>query len=188
MAQVRERDNLSSPRSSSGGAESFKGTPDTRLTAFSPDNGSSRSSKFLQGLARSGSATPPGGLPASSFGNNTNTAHLDKDPFVTPSHHHGTRLSPTASAFSPFAGTVESPPLSEYGPVAAALSHELGLSRHLEISAHNSVSVSEVSIWLTVRVAPTLLRSNTAFQLTCLLAGNGSSWEASSRNSVSQYL
>ncbi|XP_044718024.1 RNA recognition motif domain-containing protein [Hirsutella rhossiliensis] len=147
MAQVREHDNPSSPRSSSGGAESFKGTPDTRLTAFSPDEGSSKSSKLLQGLARSAAATPPGGLPASGFG--SNAAHLDKDPFVTPSHQLGTRLSPTASAFSPFVGAIESTRLSEYGPVAAALSHELGLSRHLEISSHVCISVSEVSVWLT---------------------------------------
>ncbi|KAF4512717.1 hypothetical protein G6O67_000064 [Ophiocordyceps sinensis] len=145
MALVRERDNPSSPRSSSGGAESFKGTPDTRLTAFSPDDGSSRSCKLLQGLACSASATPPG-RPTSNFG--SNAANLDKDPFITPSHQLGTRLSPTASSFSPFAGTSEGPLFSECAPVAASLSHELGLSRHLEISSHVFISVSEVSIWL----------------------------------------
>lgn len=62
--------------------QSFKGTPDTRLTAFSPDDGLAKSSKLLQGLARSSSATPPVGLPVSGF--RGAATHLDKDPFVTP--------------------------------------------------------------------------------------------------------
>lgn len=150
MAQVRECDNPPSPRSSSGGAESFKGTPDTRLTAFSPEDGSSRSSKFLQGLARSASVAPTGCPSASSFG--STTARLDKDPFVTPSYQPRTRLSPKASDFSPFAGSLEVSPSLHSGPVAAALSHELGLSRHLEISSPVRISVPEVSNRLTVSI------------------------------------
>ena len=150
MAQARERDNPSSPRSSSAGAESFKGTPDTRFTAFSPEGGSSKSSKVLHGLIHSNSATPPAGLPSGSF-RSVGPAHLDKDPFVTPSNQAGTRLSPTASAFNSFAGTINIPLPGDGGPITASLSTDLGLSRHLDISSSVSISMSEVAVWLSVR-------------------------------------
>ncbi|ODA80537.1 hypothetical protein RJ55_03496 [Drechmeria coniospora] len=145
MAQSRDHENPSSPRSSTGGAESFKGTPDTRLTAFSPDGGSAKTSKILQGLAHSPSATPPAGFSVSNF--RSGAAHLD--PFITPSHQPGTRLSPTASTFSPFPSTGKVPSSNDGEPVAAALSNDLGLSRHLDVSSPASLSVSEVNNWLS---------------------------------------
>ncbi|RCI10754.1 hypothetical protein L249_5365 [Ophiocordyceps polyrhachis-furcata BCC 54312] len=128
MAQNRDMENPSSPRSSSGGADSLKGTPDTRLTTFSPDNGSS---KHPQGLPRS--------FPATS---------LDKDPFVTPSHRLGTRLSPTALAFSPFPAVKQLPFMGEGGPIAVALSDDLGLSRNVKVSSLMPISISEISLVL----------------------------------------
>ncbi|RDA90348.1 hypothetical protein CP533_4465 [Ophiocordyceps camponoti-saundersi (nom. inval.)] len=128
MSQNRDMENPSSPRSSSGGADSLKGTPDTRLTTFSPDNGPS---KHLQGLTRS--------FPATS---------LDKDPFVTPSHRLRTRLSPTALAFSPFPAVKQIPFMGEGGPIAAALSDELGLSRSLKVSSIIPISISDISLVL----------------------------------------
>ncbi|OAQ80429.1 meiosis protein MEI2 [Purpureocillium lilacinum] len=146
MAHSRDRENPASPRSSAGGAESFKGTPETRLTAFSPEDGSAKSSKLLQGLVRSSSATPPVGLPPGTY--RGSAGHLDKDPFVTPSHRSESRLSPTASAFSPFANTISVPLPNNTGPLATGLSTDLGVSRHLDISSATSLTVSEVNSWL----------------------------------------
>lgn len=148
MAHSRDRENPASPRSSAGGAESFKGTPETRLTAFSPEDGSAKSSKLLQGLVRSSSATPPVGLPPGTY--RGSAGHLDKDPFVTPSHRSESRLSPTASAFSPFANTISVPLPNNTGPLATGLSTDLGVSRHLDISSATSLTVSEVNSWLCV--------------------------------------
>lgn len=149
MSQTRDSHfNPPSPRSSSGGANSFKGTPDTRLTAFSPEDGSAKSSKLLKDLARSASATPPVRLPVNS--SRGAISHLDKDPFVTPTHGQGTRLSPTASAFLPFTSVVDQSLPAGTGPVATALSTDLGLSRQLDVSSSAPLSASEVDAWLAV--------------------------------------
>lgn len=149
MATARERDNNSSPRSSSGGAESFKSTPDTRLTAFSPEDASTKSSKHLQDLTSSRSTVPQVSLPVSSY--RSSASHQDKDPFITPCHQNATRLSPTASSFCPFTGNVNV--LSEgSGPVASVLSTDLGLTRQLDIRASVPLTVSEVNAWLNVYI------------------------------------
>lgn len=144
---AHQADNPSSPRSSSGGAESFKGTPDTRLTSLTPDEGSQ--SSLLKSFARSAVATTsPARLPAGSFRNAV--SHLDKDPFISSIQGVGTRLSPTASAFSPFVGNtyVRLPA----GDLSAALSTDMGLSRILFISSPAQVSAREVEALLTVRL------------------------------------
>lgn len=151
MAQPRENHfNPSSPRSSTGGADSFKGTPDTRLTAFSPDDGSAKSSKLLKNFSRSASATPPVRHPVNSY--RGSVSHLDKDPFVSPVHD--TRLSPTASAFSPDAQAVSFSLPHTGQPIATLLSTELGVSHHLDISSSSPLSVSEVDACLTVLALP----------------------------------
>ncbi|KAI1638900.1 RNA recognition motif 2-domain-containing protein [Biscogniauxia mediterranea] len=104
--------NPTSPHSSSGAADSFKGTPDTRLTAFSPDEGSTKSAKTLGSLNIVNRDAGPikfavnsprsVELPSSFYRGNL---QFEKDPFVVSS---GTtiksvqKLSPTASVFSPF--------------------------------------------------------------------------------------
>ncbi|KAF4587563.1 meiosis protein MEI2 [Ophiocordyceps camponoti-floridani] len=71
---------------------------------------------------------------------------LDKDPFVTPSHRLGTRLSPTAIAFNPFSALDKASYFAgEGGPIAVVLSEELGISRELHVSSTLSVSISEIS-------------------------------------------
>ncbi|KAH6893609.1 RNA recognition motif 2-domain-containing protein [Thelonectria olida] len=141
MAQPRDSHfNHTSPRSSTGGADSFKGTPDTRLTAFSPEDGSAKSSRLLQGFSRSSSATPPVRLPVNSF--RGSVSQLDRDPFVSPVH--GTRLSPTASAFSPDFQDPKYFPSQNERPVATALSTELGISHYLEISSNGPLETSDV--------------------------------------------
>lgn len=145
---AHQADNPSSPRSSSGGADSFKGTPDTRLTSLTPDEGSQ--SSLLKSFARSAAATTsPGRLSAGSFRNAV--SHLDKDPFITSIQGVGTRLSPTASAFSPFVGNTYVRLPAGDGPISAALSTDMGLSRILFISSPAQVSAREVEALLTVR-------------------------------------
>ncbi|KAH6604093.1 meiosis mei2 [Trichoderma cornu-damae] len=143
MAQPN--DNPSSPRSSSGGADSFKGTPDTRLTSLTPDDGSKPSS-LLKSFARSAAATSPARLPASSF--RSAVSHLDKDPFITSMQNVGTRLSPTASTFSPFVGNTFVRLPNGDGPISAALSTDMGLSRILALSSSTQVSAREVEAFL----------------------------------------
>ncbi|KAM6486291.1 RNA recognition motif 2-domain-containing protein [Trichoderma sp. SZMC 28011] len=140
-------DNPSSPRSSSGGADSFKGTPDTRLTTMTPDDGS-KSSALLKSYARSAAvATSPARLPAGGF--RSTVSHLDKDPFITTIQGVGTRLSPTASAFNPFVGNTYVRLPNGDGPISAALSTDMGLSRILVISSPTQVSAHEVEVLLT---------------------------------------
>ncbi|KAI1340448.1 RNA recognition motif 2-domain-containing protein [Xylariaceae sp. FL0016] len=100
-----------SPHSSSGAADSFKGTPDTRITTFSPDDGSAKSSRQYQplnlanreaGPIRFSTASPRSlQLPSSFLRGNL---HLEKDPFVSFTESTaklGQKLSPTASVFAP---------------------------------------------------------------------------------------
>lgn len=145
---AHSRDNPSSPRSSCGGAESFKGTPETRLTAFSPDDGT-KSFKMSKDVTASNSTTPA--RPAL-----VTYQSIDKDPFVTPARSHPTGLSPTALVFNPFAGPAGLPISEGSVPVSTALSTELGLSRHLRVSSHVPLSTGDVQSWLTVSKPSTL--------------------------------
>ncbi|OTA93327.1 hypothetical protein M434DRAFT_31100 [Hypoxylon sp. CO27-5] len=117
MQQAREGQfNPTSPHSSSGAADSFKGTPDTRLTTFSPDDGSVRSTRVLG--AASSSAREAGPVEykmnsLQSLGRSSvfyrGSHHADKDPFVTSaesSFRARQKLSPTASVFSPLPSTL----------------------------------------------------------------------------------
>ncbi|KAF7561896.1 hypothetical protein G7046_g2245 [Stylonectria norvegica] len=156
MAQSRDNPfNPSSPHSSSGGADSFKGTPDTRLTAFSPDESSAKSSKLLKNYTRSSSATPPVRLPVNSY--RGTVSHLDRDPFVSPVHD--TRLSPTASAFRPVVNAVDFSLPPDGRPIANTLSTDLGLSHHLDVSSSSPLSISEVDNCLS-----DLVEKGTQFQ------------------------
>lgn len=96
--------NPPSPHSSSGGAESYKGTPDTRLTAFSPDEGSAKSTRLLTALRLANTEIQPVRFPVNPYGGSAVTG--GKDPFVTSTggSKPGQKLSPTATAFRPFTG------------------------------------------------------------------------------------
>ncbi|KAI1433961.1 RNA recognition motif 2-domain-containing protein [Xylaria sp. CBS 124048] len=107
--------NPASPHSSSGAADSFKGTPDTRLTAFSPEDGSAKSSKAPQSLssrtqdnlAMRFASNPRGPLELSSSFVRSN-AYAERDPFVSSSaapDGRSQKLSPTASVFLPYPTT-----------------------------------------------------------------------------------
>lgn len=147
MAQSRDNQfSPSSPHSSSGGADSFKGTPDTRLTAFSPTDGSAKSARFMQDICRSTSTTPPARHTGRSYLDPTSP--IDKDPFVSPSNRTG--LSPTASSFQPFGQPSFVPSSAPVGVVASALSNDLGVSRLVAISALTAISLTQVEAWLKV--------------------------------------
>jgi hypothetical protein len=141
--------NPSSPRSSSGGADSFKGTPDTRLTTFSPEAIPLGSKLALKSASSPVSGTPSVQLPVHASLDICNT---DKDPFVTPTHDVPlSRLSPTASTFSPFATTFHHPFPANLLTVSTTLSTDIGVSRHLGITASSSViSATDVDSWLNV--------------------------------------
>lgn len=100
--------NPSSPRSSLGGAESFRGTPDTRLTAFSPEEGSAKSSRLLKSLGQDSPDATPSRFHCNTFGSVSSNA--DKDPFISATSNAALpKLSPTASAFQPFVGHIVTP-------------------------------------------------------------------------------
>lgn len=114
LPQSREGNfNPTSPHSSSGGADSYKGTgtPDTRFTGFSPEDGSVRSAKVagsLNIITRDAvQAKYPGSSPSSldlSKKYYRDDLQLEKDPFVTATASAGKatqKLSPTASSFFP---------------------------------------------------------------------------------------
>ncbi|KAI8634921.1 RNA recognition motif 2-domain-containing protein [Xylariaceae sp. FL1651] len=104
--------NPTSPHSSSGAADSFKGTPDTRLTTFSPEDGSVKSSKAPQPLNLGTRENRPIRftpnpratleLPNSFI---RTSLHSERDPFVSSSAastNRSQKLSPTASVFLPY--------------------------------------------------------------------------------------
>jgi hypothetical protein len=88
-----------SPNSSSDSNEEFQATPDTRLTAFSPDDRSRR-------VAQMSDSIDPADTMPKTFGANVGGAPLTAghhDPFVTTNaKNKEVKLSATASAFEPF--------------------------------------------------------------------------------------
>ncbi|KAI1824877.1 RNA recognition motif 2-domain-containing protein [Xylaria intraflava] len=117
--------NPASPHSSSGAADSFKGTPETRLTAFSPEDGSAKSSKAPQPLNirtqenRTLRFTPNARSALDFAGSFPRTSlYSERDPFVSSSAiaistSGPQKLSPTASVFLPYPGTQINGPVSE---------------------------------------------------------------------------
>ena len=112
LPQSREGNfNPTSPHSSSGAADSFKGTPDTRLTAFSPEDGSVRSAKVTgslglitrEALQTKYPVSSPSSLDLSKKFYRSDL-QLERDPFITvtgSSEKANQKLSPTASSFFP---------------------------------------------------------------------------------------
>ncbi|KAL8338353.1 hypothetical protein RB598_006967 [Gaeumannomyces tritici] len=156
MAQTQPREgslNPPSPHSSVGGADSYKhdGTPDTRLTAFSPEENSAKSAKLIRIIT---SSTSDGEqaiytaqqLSVSPYRNDP--AQLEKDPFVstnTPVRKQEQKLSATASAFRPFATPLaaQGSPDSTVGTVSktpsrASPQHALSVSPILSTDLHYS--------------------------------------------------
>ncbi len=192
MAQPRDQReaafNLSSPHSSTGGADSYKheGTPDTRLTAFSPDESSARSNKALKAL-NIGTSTEsrPIHFPVNAgIGYRAGPAPIEKDPFVTAGSLRSKtdrKLSPTASSFQPLsslplvvrgsASTRTDPTISSSANIVAtsaprqdSLSIELRLSRCLVVESRTQAVTSvELGAYLSVSCQPAELLSSYYF-------------------------
>ena len=173
MAQVRDAAfHPSSPHSSSGGADSYKneGTPETRLTIFSPDDGAARANKMT--------VLGPGGPSdhaanyhhvnaIEGFGEHAATA--EKDPFISSAtpFKGEQKLSPTASAFRPVSvplvarGSLSGPPglnaalganRQLFSPQGAArFSNELGVSRCIVFYSHSKpLTINDVEGYIAV--------------------------------------
>jgi hypothetical protein len=159
MAMPQARDGTyhpASPHSSSGAAESFKGTPDTRITAFSPEDGSTKSARIPRSVGFGSRDSGPIKFPMTSPASLDITKsksfyrggfHADRDPFVNPSVPVGRPmpgLSPTATCFSPSVDSrpdeAASQPSAPVKPeeeamfVHSSLSTDLGLSRCLVVT------------------------------------------------------
>lgn len=125
MVQPHEAFHPSSPPSE-GGADSYnhEGTPDTRLTAFSPLEESAKSSRLFSALSLSDGNDRGQSI---DFQSPADTHHItsptsfgpgakDKDPFVSsPPEKRQTKLSATASTFKPLSTPVVSTPVVAYG-------------------------------------------------------------------------
>ncbi|KAK0629827.1 RNA recognition motif 2-domain-containing protein [Bombardia bombarda] len=171
MTRVREIS--SSPHSSGDGADSYKdGTPDTRLTVFSPDEGSARSNKLFNTMSATNG--PSDNHPVrfsvhvkTTEGYRNTPVAAEKDPFVS-SHTSSKleqKLSPTASAFRPISvpliahgslggkgGPTTGPPADLLHPglqtVSNKFSHQLRISRYLVLFSSKGIKVAEVEDFL----------------------------------------
>ena len=153
----------SSPRSSIGGAESFQATPETRLTAFSPDDVHSRSPKPLRDSTSADGVSQPIPFPVGTC--RIDGSRQNGDPFVTsPSMSRAQwKLSPTASTFRPFSAAAgyhagRGPEASEEvsnvtrQPISSALSSDVGISRYLALSVRaGEISSAEFESFMAVR-------------------------------------
>ncbi len=142
-----EQDLPLSPHSSAADGDSQKGSPDTRLTAPSPEEASKPFSAVQAQIARSRSENY---LSTESIYQNEGQ-DVDKDPFVTPARCSISTLSPTASSFNPFPSSPGDRVVKDPGTVAMALSTDLGISRHVKITSRVPLFLSQMNDWLEVR-------------------------------------
>lgn len=129
----------SSPRTSDE-AESHRGTPDTKLTAFSPEEVCSPE-KSAGGDAVGQDGPPaftikPTYAKSSSKAPGSFKAYGSQDPFVivhgpvtgSKLSHEAPKLSPTASSFTPLGAFGSDPSISRTGPLSYTLSASSGVS------------------------------------------------------------
>lgn len=211
MAQSQARDgagvfNPPSPHSSNGAAESCKhdGTPDTRLTAFSPEESSTRSAKLMATIA---SGSSDGG--STNYSTNqavpyrTDQSPVERDPFVstdTPARKQEQKLSATASAFRPYGSPLiaqgSGDAASEFSPgkassiqqtipsIPTTLSTEGLLSRCIVVSSSSQlVGQNDLELLLSV----CLSRPIQSITIFCMKNSNkdveiGSTWFSMPRN------
>lgn len=148
--------NPASPHSSSGLADSFKGTPDTRLTAFSPEDGSTKSLRAPHSIGVNARESGPirfqVGTPAS-----LNLSHrhslmpldpnTDRDPFVSTGasgNQVARKLSPTASCFSPLPVAGVSTSTSQHSPAIIKPWESHGIDNATQLAILSMVSENVV--------------------------------------------
>ncbi|KAH8712492.1 Meiosis protein mei2 [Beauveria bassiana] len=137
---------FSSP-SPSGGGDSSISSPDTRLTAPSPNDAIKRDVSSI----RSNSDIEDNGLHRDKqmvHRRPNEQREREKDPFVTPGRASKSGLSPTASAFSPFHILTDSLTYPEIQVPVNMLSQSMGMSRWLKIIAERPLTPQEVNGWL----------------------------------------
>ncbi|GKU17755.1 unnamed protein product [Fusarium langsethiae] len=115
-----------------GVMESYQGTPDTRLTMFSPGESSVT---YHRGGTYTTGPLPPYDAFEGSITTDRVVSRFDRDPFVDASNTG--KLSPTAESFKPVVhnkGKSAAVLLPQGGlTVATALSHEMDISHRLEL-------------------------------------------------------
>ncbi|KAF4450601.1 hypothetical protein F53441_6262 [Fusarium austroafricanum] len=140
--------NMSSPAEAAL-MDSFQGTPETRLTMFSPGE----SSYGMPGMPSYGSnnAAAPSTVtqPSRAIYNDGVVTTYDKDPFVDSRTGKSSRLSPTASAFQPAASQSKGKTPVVFHPegsptVASELSHLMDVSHRIEVCDTPAPSITEL--------------------------------------------
>ncbi|KAM0550772.1 hypothetical protein ACHAPJ_008635 [Fusarium lateritium] len=133
--------------------DSFQGTPETRLTMFSPGESSSGAPGYANGFAGPSTAGPARSGQNSIY-NDRVVSHYESDPFVDSRGGNGNGLSPTAVAFQPIghrakgkAGACFLPPGSP--TVASASSDDMGVSCTVEVCASPPASVTDIGNFIT---------------------------------------
>ncbi|KAH7003896.1 RNA recognition motif 2-domain-containing protein [Fusarium venenatum] len=123
-----------------GVMESYQGTPDTRLTMFSPGE---NTVTYHHGGNYSTGAMAPHDV----YEGTDRTQRIENDPFVDASNSG--RLSATASSFKPTKGKSAAVLLPEGGLViASALSHEMDISHRLELCDTPTPDIEEVQAFM----------------------------------------
>ncbi|KAF4963892.1 hypothetical protein FSARC_8145 [Fusarium sarcochroum] len=135
--------------------DSFQGTPETRLTMFSPGDSTSGAPGYANDLAGPSTAAPAR-RGQNSIYNDRVVSHYESDPFVDSRDSNGNGLSPTAATFQPIGyrakGKAGACFLPEGSPtVANALSDEMIISHTVEVCATPPVSVTDIGNFITER-------------------------------------
>ncbi|KAJ6782892.1 hypothetical protein PWT90_04881 [Aphanocladium album] len=131
------------PSPSPSGEDSSSGSPDTRLTAPSPND----LIKQNNGSRSIGGNEPEENKQIVQFRPDEQPEE-EKDPFVTPGRASKSGLSPTASAFSPFpVGSIHFGNQEISMPVNLP-SKSMGMSRCLKIIGDETITPQRVKTWL----------------------------------------
>lgn len=139
-----------SPPSPSGEGDSSASSPDTRLTAPSPNEPIKRN----MASPRDNDKIDGGDTEDKQIVQfrPDQQREREKDPFVTPGRASKSGLSPTASAFSPFHIATESFGYAETHTPVNLLSQNMGISRWLKIIAEQAITSQQINAWLQVCV------------------------------------
>jgi hypothetical protein len=144
MAQPRDHAFSPGPAGASGTPTSFRSTSEVRLTSSSDARRHSMSRDHVERMPRD---TPA--LSQSLTDHREISLVLGKDPFITPVR--GTRLSPTASTFTPYTEAEHDSLLPDKdASISRTLSSDLGLSRAIQVFSQQDLLLTDVERMLSV--------------------------------------